>query len=169
MAYRTSRESVAYDYEQYEARFGRSPKPEEPQKQVRSNLRAVPTAQPRVFFHMKNFLTAMVVLLVAGVMIHSYMLVTEKTSEVAAKKSELSELEAIHTALLTKQEYNLSGDAIEEYATTQLGMVKLDNSQVEYVEMSNPDKVEVSGAGAGLTGAWDSLVKSFSAVLEYLR
>ena len=91
-----------------------------------------------------------------------------RSSEVADARTELVELRAIQTALLTKQEYTLSDEAIEQYAQ-EAGMFKLDNSQVEWYEMSNPDKVEVSGSGAGIRGVLDSLIHSFSATLEYLR
>lgn len=169
MAYQTSRESVAYDYEQIDARFARTEREEQPAARQKTQLKAVPTVQPRVLFRAKNLMTAIVVLLVAGLMVHSYMMVTELTTEIASQRSALSELESINTALVTKQEYNMSSEAIETYATEQLGMIKLDNSQIEYVEMSNPDKVEVSNASKGIANVFDSLIQSFSAVLEYLH
>ena len=148
MAYHTSRESVAYDYDVMLTHFSRTP-PEAVQ-QPQPQLQAIPGGKAREgtssLFRAKTLATVMMVLLVAGVILHSYMLVSQLTSSVARGRSELDELEAINTALLTKQEYALNDETIEEYAQ-QAGMFKLDNSQVEWFEMSKPDKVEVSGTG----------------------
>lgn len=176
MAYHASRESVAYDYDAMMSHFSRTPaevpEPQQPvhNKRQKPQFRAIPGGKAAVntLFRPKVFLIMMAVLLAAGVVLHSYMQVTVLTSEVADARTELVELRAIQTALLTKQEYTLSDEAIEQYAQ-EAGMFKLDNSQVEWYEMSNPDKVEVSGSGAGIRGVLDSLIHSFSATLEYLR
>ncbi len=171
MAYHTSRDSSAYDYDEMMSHFSRTPEPE-PAAQPQPQLQAIPggrvSASAGSLFRPRTFLTIMMVLLTAGLVLHSYMQVTVLTSKVADARTELSELRAIHTALLTKQEYALSDEAIEAYAQ-QAGMFKLDNSQVEWFEMSNPDKFEVSGSGAGIGGMLDSLMQSFSAALEYLN
>lgn len=174
MAVHYSRGSVAYDYDQMMSHFSRTPpeeKTEEPQA-PKAQLQAIPggrsAANTSALFRAKTLMMIFFVLLVAGVMLHSYMLVAQLTSDVASSRNELNELRAIQTALLTKQEYTLSDESIEEFAKAN-GMYKLDNSQVEWYEMSNPDRVEVSGSGAGFGGVLDSLMQSFSAVLEYLH
>lgn len=170
MAFHPSRESVAYDYDEMVSHFSRTPPEEQEQPKVR--LEAIPggrsNANQNALFRAKTLMTALIVLLVAGVMLHSYMLVSQLTSEVANSRNQLSELRAINTALLTKQEYTLNDETIEEFAAAN-GMYKLDNSQIEWFEMSNPDNVEVSGAGAGISGVLDSLMQNFSATLEYLH
>ena len=173
MAFYASRESVAYDYDEMISHFSRTPpeekkKPQNPQPQLKAIPGGRSNANTSTLFRAKTLLTAMFVLLVAGVMLHSYMLVAQLTSDVASKRSELSDLRAINTALLTKQEYTLSDESIEEFAEAN-GMYKLDNSQIEWFEMSNPDRVEVSSMGAGFSGVLDSLMQSFSAVQEYLH
>lgn len=170
MAFHASRASTAYDYDEMISHFSRTP-PEE-QEQPKAQLREIQGGRSdenlNAIFRAKTLMTALLVLLVAGVMLHSYMLVSQLTSDVASSRNELNELRAINTALLTKQEYTLNDESIEEYAK-EAGMFKLDNSQVEWFEMSNPDRVEVSGSGAGFSGVLDALMQSFSAVQEYLH
>lgn len=172
MAYHTSRESVAYDYDVMLTHFSRTPPEEVQQPQPQPQLQAIPGGKAKEgassLFRARTLATVMMVLLVAGVILHSYMLVSQLTSSVARGRSELDELEAINTALLTKQEYALNDETIEEYAQ-QAGMFKLDNSQVEWFEMSKPDKVEVSGTGVGIGGVLGRIMQSFSAALEYLH
>ena len=48
-------------------------------------------------------------------------------------------------------------------------MVKMDNAQIEYVEVVNPDTVTVKDSGVSLSSLFSGLVRSFSAVVEYLR
>ena len=172
MAYHTSRESVAYDYDVMLTHFSRTPPEEVQPPQQQTQLQAIPGGKAREdanpLFRARTLAAVMMVLLVAGVILHSYMLVSQLTSSVARGRSELDELKAINTALLTKQEYALNDETIEEYAQ-QAGMFKLDNSQVEWFEMSKPDKVEVSGTGVGISGVLDRIMQSFSAALEYLH
>lgn len=141
-----------------------TPEQQAPQLQVITGGKA----KAQGLFRPKSFMTILGVLMGAGLVLHSYMQVSVLTSQVAEARTELEEQQAIQTALLTKQEYTLSDEAIEAYAEEN-GMFKLDNSQVEWYEMSNPDKVEVSGTGAKISGVLDSLMHSFSAALAYLK
>ena len=58
---------------------------------------------------------------------------------------------------------------VEEYAANELGMVKIDNSQIEYVELTNPDSVTVADSGISLDTLFAGLARSFSAIVEYIR
>lgn len=48
-------------------------------------------------------------------------------------------------------------------------MIKLDNSQIEYVELTNPDLVTVADDSMTLRGLWSALAARFSALVEYIR
>ena len=102
-------------------------------------------------------------------MVYSHMQLTELTSEISAREATLAELQSTTVSLTTKREETYSTAYIEDYAQNVLGMVKVDASQMEYVELSNPEKIEVTGTGASVSGAVGSLVRGFTAVLEYLR
>lgn len=174
MQYPSNRTSSAYDYDDMMSHFSRTPaapaEAPEVQRQAKPQLQVITggRAKARGLFRPRPFLTLMGVLMGAGLVLHSYMQVSVVTSQVAEARTELVEQQAIQTALLTKQEYTLSDEAIEAYAE-EAGMFKLDNSQVEWYEMSNPDKVEVSGTGVKISGMFESLMHSFSAALAYLK
>ncbi|MBS5704514.1 MAG: hypothetical protein KHW93_11885, partial [Butyricicoccus pullicaecorum] len=94
---------------------------------------------------------------------------TRLTKEIGEQQAALDELQSEYVSLKTQQEQALSISYVEEYAQDTLGMVKMDPSQVEYIEMTNPEVTEVSNAGATLGDAVANLMRSFTAVLEYLR
>ena len=171
---RATRESVAYQDEAVPA-LGRF-------DTRRSNLRAVePAPVPakaargkkaaRVRPLVTPLRAACVVLiaLMGVVLIYSNMQLTELTSEISAREATLSELKSTGVSLSAKREEIYSADYIADYAQNQLGMVKVESGQMEYIELSNPEKIEVSGTGASISGAVGTLVRGFTAVLEYLR
>ncbi|MCB6366243.1 hypothetical protein LI291_08670 [Intestinibacillus massiliensis] len=110
-----------------------------------------------------------VVLAIAGVMIYSHVNLTRLTNEVSIQQGVLDDLNSEYIALKARQDQALSLSYVEQYAQNTLGMVKLDTNQVEYVEMNNPDQIEVRETGVSLRSAMSGLAKSFTAVLEYLE
>ena len=80
----------------------------------------------------------------------------------------LATLTAENVSLTTKQVNSLDMNQVEEYATDKLGMVKLDNSQIEYVTLTNPDTVTVAESGLSLDTLFAGLARSFSAIVEYI-
>ena len=110
---------------------------------------------------------------VAMVIVSSYMQLASINLENAKMRQEIAKLQDEEHALNAKKEqmYNLS--YVEDYAENKLGMVKLDKSQVNYVEMDTGDRMVLSAAVAQPEQAGgqmlDVLSQAFSAVLEYLR
>ena len=102
-------------------------------------------------------------------LLYNQMHLTRLTKEIGEQQAALDELQSEYVSLKTQQEQALSISYVEEYAQDTLGMVKMDPSQVEYIEMTNPEVTEVSNAGATLGDAVANLMRSFTAVLEYLR
>ena len=104
----------------------------------------------------------------------SYMRLAAVNLENARLRQQITELKSDENALNAKKEqlYNLA--YVEDYARNVLGMVKMDKSQVHYVEMDSGDRMvlaEASVSGGGEQGAslLDRLAKTFSTVLEYLN
>lgn len=139
---------------------------EEPKRSLRTvsshKTRRRPITAARV-------LCAGLLVALCGILISSQMKLTELTDQISTKQGQLEDLNSQYIALKTKQEQTLSLTYIENYAQNTLGMVKMDTSQVEYVEMSSPDLVQVNNAGTTVSDAVASLVRSFTAILEYLR
>ena len=157
-----SRESVAY--EQYEERFPVS------QEQKR-NLRVAPTPRRRKKARVRPSLMGCfaVVAIAAVYILFCQMQLTELTTEVSRQNDALSELTAENVSLTTRQMSSVNLDEVEKYAVNTLGMVKMDNSQIEYVSLTNPDTVTVSDSGISLDALFSGLARSFSAIVEYIN
>lgn len=128
---------------------------------VRGGIRRALTL-PRVLF-------AVTVVSLCMMLLYHQMHLTRLTKEISEKTAALEELQSEYVSLKTRQEQALSIGYVEEYAQNQLGMVKIDPSQIKYIEITNPEMTEVSNAGTTLGDAVAGLMRSFTAVLEYLR
>lgn len=109
---------------------------------------------------------------VALTIVASYMQLATVNLENAKLRQEIAKLESEENALNAKKEqiYNLA--FVEDYARNELGMVKMDKSQVHYLEMDSGDRMVLAEAsmtdhsGADLL---ERLSQAFSTVLEYLN
>ena len=109
---------------------------------------------------------------VALVIVSSYMQLASINLQNAKMRQEITRLQDEENALNAKKEqmYNLA--YVEDYAENTLGMVKLDKSQVNYVEMDTGDRMVLAAAADPAQAGgdmMDALSQAFSAVLEYLR
>ena len=109
---------------------------------------------------------------VALTIVASYMQLAAINLENAKLRQEISRLASEENALNAKKEqmYNLA--FVETYAQDVLGMVKMDKSQIHYLEMGNGDKMVLAAAsmpGNSSSGLMDRLSQAFSTVLEYLN
>ena len=167
-ALRASRESVAYEGDIY--RIPAPQKRKESQRVPQEQLQAMPGKRARRrTLPFQQVACAAIILVTASAMIYGHVSLTRLTNEVSTQQNALSNLNSEYVALKAKQDQSLSLSYVEQYAQNKLGMVKLDANQVEYVEMNNPDRIEVRQTGASLKGAMSELTKSFSAILEYLE
>ena len=154
-----SRESVAY--KQYEERMA-------PVQQERTrDLRAVPTPRRRkkAAVRLNVFVCVSVIAIAAVYILFCQM---QLTAQVSTQTEALDELAAENVSLSSKQMNSMDMTQVEEYAVNRLGMVKMDNSQIEYVELTNPDTVTVAQSGVSLDALFSGLARSFSAALEYI-
>lgn len=157
-----SRESVAY--EQFEERF---PAQQEQQR----NLRVAPTQRRRKKAGLRPSVMACAIVLAmtAAYILYCQMQLTQLSALVGEQNETLNELKAENVSLTTKKVNSMDMDEIEEYAVNNLGMVKFDNAQIEYVELTNPDTVTVAESGMSLGSLFAGLARSFSAIVEYIR
>ncbi len=73
------------------------------------------------------------VAITAAFILFCQMQLTQLTAEASEQSDLLSELQSENVSLTTKQMNSMNMDEVEQYATDTLGMIKLDNSQIEYV------------------------------------
>lgn len=105
----------------------------------------------------------------ALIILFNYMKVTELTNQNANLREELETLQSDGKALDAKREQVFNLSYVEDRARNALGMVKADKSQVEYLDLSQQDLVEIPGEQSNAPGFVNGFVKSFNAVLEYLK
>ncbi len=102
-------------------------------------------------------------------LIYSQMLLTVETHKLSSCEADLKTLESEHVSLMSKYEQQYNAEYIADYAENTLGMVKLNNSQIEYIELAGEEGIEVSSSAPVTGGVVGSLVRGFTALLEYLR
>lgn len=82
---------------------------------------------------------ALTTLLVLGSLIYSRVMLTNYQSELADQKSALKTAQSENIKLQMQFNSLMSKDKIEEYAQTELGMVKRESYQVRYFDMTEDD------------------------------
>ena len=119
----------------------------------------------------KLFIAAMIAIVMAGAVgtVVGYIQVTDLTKKVEDKQAQLAQLESECTSLKAKKENSVDLSQVENYAENVLGLVKLDRSQEEYLELQKNDQVQVNEGSSGVEKLASSFVKSFSAILSFLR
>lgn len=164
MASYASMQSTAVDYQRFSPQRQREEAAEAPQLEVlgrRKTKRQARASYGRYIF------VGLCVFGVLMLIIFNYMSVNELVAQNDRIRSQISALKGEENALNAKKEqiYNLA--FVEEYAKNTLGMIKLDKSEIRYVELSNPERMIVAQGGDGTPVS--GLAKSLSAVLEYLN
>lgn len=113
--------------------------------------------------------TVLVVGMVIALML-CYVKLTGISDNVSSIKREISALEEEHVALLT--EYERTFDlATVKAAAEAAGMSKPSSGQIQYIDLSGADTVEVYAAGgaAALNGFTEKAESLWAYVLEYFR
>ncbi len=88
---------------------------------------------------------------------------TELTEEIDTAAQQLEESQSVYTQLQMRANANLSLATVESYAKENLGMRKIDQSQLVFVELSKGDKGEVVQDNSGnnfFTNLWNT-IKNF--------
>lgn len=153
------RQNVAYDLSMYEALL--EPKP---QKETKQQAKTVKIKNKYAFKNFVNILSiAVIVSLVVGV-IYTNAAITQTTNKIAQTQNAITELESEKAYLEFTLESRMSLDEIESYAINVLGMVKMDSSQVEYVEIESENKTEF-----GEDKLADKIEQAVEPVLSYFE
>lgn len=90
---------------------------------------------------------ALVMLVVLGSLIYSSVVLTNLKADLAKANSQLKTSQSENIALQMKFNSMMSMDKIEEYAQSNLGMVKRENYQIRYFDISNDGGAELTKSG----------------------
>lgn len=110
---------------------------------------------------------AVVLLVMISALLYGRIKVDELDRQIQRKNNELKAAQSENVRLNTTLDSMISLKNVEEYAQNNLGMVKMDNHQIEYIDLSGEDKASVSGEK---TVKKESGKKSFlsSKFMEYM-
>lgn len=111
---------------------------------------------------------SVVCVLLVGFVLNSYISLNELTLQSEKKKNELEELQSRISVLNVQIDRKNSLASIEEIATEQLGMVKLESFRIHTVNLAEDDSVEISPEKEKNTFL-DGVVNSFNILYEYLN
>lgn len=188
---KASRESVAYELDASSARgtldtsrfdvpaqkepvrrerqqVDRQPKPRGERRTADKKTKKGARIRHRLVTPARLFCAAFVGLLCVC-LIYSQMLLTVQTHKLSQCESDLKVLESEYVSLMSKYEQQYSAEYVADYAENTLGMVKLSPSQIEYIELAGKEGIEVSSSAPVSGGVVGSLMRGFTALLEYLR
>lgn len=127
--------NAAYDLSLFEEQEKR-PKLEEvklPKKQTVLNLSPI-----------RLIMLGLVLVAMAGTLLYTQVALSEVTAQINAANRELEELNNEQTRLEMELNRKMSIGAIEEYATQNLNMNKIEQYQVELISIEQQDEVAVN-------------------------
>lgn len=90
-----------------------------------------------------SFLALSIFISVLLVVVHSQVELTEITEQINASSKQLKEYESDYTQLQMRVESKTSLKTVENYSKNNLGMKKIEPTQVEYITLSDGDKAEI--------------------------
>lgn len=96
----------------------------------------------------KLYLKIGFVFLMCCIMIYRYAIILEANDTITKMTEQAAEIEAGNQAIQFKIERGLELGALEEYATTELGMMRPDSSQIFYIDMQLGDETVSENASA---------------------
>ncbi len=110
-----------------------------------------------------NILSVAVMITLIVAVIATNAAVTTASTQIADMQDEIIRLESEKAYLEFTLESRMTLDQIENYAETQLGMVKMDSSQKKYVELETENKIVVNQSPVK-----EKLDEAIQPILSYL-
>ena len=151
----------AYDLSIY------APKPKAPEEAPQ--IKVVSQKKPKLkIITLQNAALAIILAVVAAFLLYNHALLTEIGGQIAEQNEILNALQSENDRLTVELDKKMSLNSIENYATTTLGLSKMQKYQVEYVNLSDGDRVELTQKGETLDPV-EPLQKFIKLVQEYLK
>ena len=116
-----------------------------------------------------NVFLGIMAIVMAGSIVFSYLSLNELNLKVQKAQKELDSLESQEEVMNVNINKKTSLDNIENIAVNKLGMVKVENYRVRYINLVNKDNVEILEEEKGDSSILDGIVANFNILLEYLK
>jgi cell division protein FtsB len=153
--------NLAYEYESYDLLDERE---EEYAAGIKRRRNA--NKRRRNLANLRVVLGALVVLLLFSSMTYGRVELSKLYSDNAELKSELSVMESENVSLESELAQKTGLTKVEDYAENELGLQKLDKSQIEYVEIEQDTTAEIVSTDEG--NIFVRMKDRFKSALEYL-
>lgn len=152
------RTPLAYDYSQF------APQPE---RQPRVQVKKAPKIHAKLQKALRRSVISCILLVVLmALTVYSYSTLNETKNNVYRSSAELTEMKSEYAYLSFELESNVSLRNAEDYAVNELGLVKLDTYQIQYVSLQDENTIEpaqnTSGIGAFFSYLSNKVVDLFS-------
>ncbi|MDR1253959.1 MAG: cell division protein FtsL [Oscillospiraceae bacterium] len=83
---------------------------------------------------------------ILGITVYNQVQLSELTNKIYVAKKSLNESRNEYSQLKIELESQFSRENIEKYSIENLGMRKVDNTQIEYISLSKTDKAEIENS-----------------------
>ena len=101
--------------------------------------------------------------------VSNYVELSQLATENSRLKDELTQLVDMEKTLEAKQEQIFNLEEIENKAKNDLGMIKMDKSQICYLELQSPDKLSTANADEEVPQLVQNAIRGLNIVVEYLN
>lgn len=92
--------------------------------------------------------------------------IEQLSNQITSEQKQLDTEKSNAVSLNAKLEARMSMPKVVDYAENKLGLVKAQPCQIQYVQLTNKDRVEVNGNYSGIAGFFQNL---FHTVLAYFN
>lgn len=155
-----SRESTAYDLSKFERKPEKKPQIQVIKgKKAKKKSNAVPI--------IKAFFAAVIVIGITSLMIVNRITLTEIGEDIGDANANLGILQSENTRLNVELEGKMSLKNIEDKAKNELGLTKMNTYQVQYLSLTQGDKIEITEPKSG-GGILSTITGWFDKIKEYL-
>ena len=167
--------SLAYDFDHPDLAWGEEyaePRTPAAKPKPQTRTRVLPRSQRAVHTKQGIAPTAILGVLVAALLfvicITAQVQLLSVSSDSVALESRLRELKTEQTKLRIRYESAFNLSEIEDYAVKDLGMMKPNAAQINYIDTSSPDRAVLIESGNG-DGIVDRVADFLSGLGEYFR
>jgi cell division protein FtsB len=157
------KDNLAYDLSLFEpkvAREAETPEQAEKEKLIRPKTAAKMKVHPAVV--VKSVAVALFIFSALFTVMLSNVRLANLNDQIAASQTQLQNAKSEQVRLNMELESRMSLQNVENYAVNKLGLQKIDQFQVQYVHISDQDKVVVTPKGGNI------FTNLIDRILEYL-
>lgn len=156
--------NLAYDFdrlEQHYAAVGAPKVKQPPELKVVENRKK--NSNP---FVLRTVVVFVMVMGILAAILYNNMILTELTSEIERSEAQYEQLKNEYRLMQMELESQTSLRTVEEIAKNELGMSKVEDYQVQYIDLSEGDRVIM--ARAPKLKLSEKIYRAYCGVLEYM-